>query len=105
MATARGWITQEGWTILSEQLLQIAGPAITIAGLVWSYFDKTDAAIVAKAIALPEVAKIECCDTPEGVALAESVPHEDVVAEEVPAVMVSQRAGLRRVVQAYPKTK
>jgi hypothetical protein len=104
MATARGWITQEGWAVFSEELLQLAGPAFTIAGLIWSYFDKTDAAIVAKAIALPEVAKIECCDTKEGVDLAMSVPHRDVVAE-VHSTAEVKSGGLRRVTQVYPKRK
>jgi hypothetical protein len=79
----------------------MAGPLITIVGLVWSYFDKTDAAIVAKAIALPEVSRIECSDTPEGVALAESVPHKDVMAQVV--TVTGQPA--RRVAQAYPRTE
>jgi hypothetical protein len=92
MATARGWITKEGWTVFSEELLQMAGPVFTIAGLVWSYFDKTDAAIVAKAIALPDVAKVECCDTEEGVALAVSVPHQDVRVQ-----------GQKRVAPIYPR--
>jgi hypothetical protein len=98
MATARGWITQEGWAVFSEQLLQLAGPAITIAGLVWSYMDKTDQAIVEKAIALPEVAKVECWDTEEGVALAGSVPHKDVVA--VSATLAQAKP--RRIAQTYP---
>jgi hypothetical protein len=43
---------------------------------------------VAKAIALPDVAKIECCDTKEGIDLAMSVPHKDVVAEVHPDAAV-----------------
>jgi hypothetical protein len=59
IATARGYITQEGWAVFSEQLLQLAGPVITIAGLVWSYMDKTDKALVGKVIAMPEVSRVE----------------------------------------------
>jgi hypothetical protein len=104
IATARGYIAQESWTVFSEQLLQMAGPVITIAGLVWSYFDKTDSAIVAKAIALPDVAKIECCDTEEGIELATSVPHKDVVA--VSATLAHPKTPTaRRVVQTYPRKR
>jgi hypothetical protein len=52
--------------VFSEQLLQVAGPTITLAGLVWSYMDKTDKALVEKVIALPEVSRVECMPTSEG---------------------------------------
>lgn len=77
-ATGSGYISQEDWAVFSEEFLKVAGPAMTLAGLVWTYFDKTDKAIVQKAIALDDVANIDCCPTKEGIALAESVPHKDV---------------------------
>jgi hypothetical protein len=105
IATARGYIAQESWAIFSEQLLQLAGPLITIAGLVWSYLDKTDKAIVEKAIAIPEVSRIECMPTVEGRELAESVPNEDVVAEDVSVTIKPASMSARRVVQTYPRSK
>jgi hypothetical protein len=105
IATARGYIAQESWAIFSEQLLQLAGPVITIAGLVWSYLDKTDKAIVEKAIAIPEVSRIECAPTKEGHALADSVPSQDVVAENVSVTIKPASMSARRVVQTYPRSK
>jgi hypothetical protein len=93
---------------LSEQMLQVAGPAITLAGLVWSYMDKTDKALEEKVIAIPEVSRVECMPTREGRELAASVPNEDVVAEDVsvpqPNIEV-KKASARRVVQAYPRKR
>jgi hypothetical protein len=66
--------------------------------------DKTDKALVEKVIALPEVSRIECMPTKEGKELANSVPSQDVVAEELPAA-VTKPGGLRRVAQAYPRMK
>jgi hypothetical protein len=83
LATGSGYISQEGWAIFSEKMLQVAGPAITLAGLVWSYMDKTDKALEEKVIAIPEVSRVECMPTREGRELAASVPNEDVVAEDV----------------------
>lgn len=75
----RGHVTEEQFSELSENLLQAAGAAITLGSIIWSYLDKTDKNIVAKAIDLPDVAKIECHATKGGAELANSIPHEDVV--------------------------
>jgi hypothetical protein len=105
IATSGGYISEEGWAIFSEQFLVFAGPAITLGGLLWSYMDKTDKALVEKVIALPEVSRIECTPTKEGKELAESVPNEDVVAESVSVTVKPASMSARRVAQAYPRTK
>jgi hypothetical protein len=105
IAIGGGYISEEGWTIFSEQFLEFAGPAITLGGLIWSYMDKTDKALVEKVIAMPEVSKIECMPTKEGKALAESVPNEDVVAEDVSVTVKPAGMSAKRVAQAYPRMK
>lgn len=100
MAIGAGWVSEESWGVISEEMLKMAGPVLTLLGLVWSYFDKTDKAIVSKAIAVPEVEKIECSHTKEGAALAASVPHKDVVMEAERQPYITER-----VAQAYPRKK
>lgn len=53
-----GFIVAKGW--LSEGvMLDIVGAIITIGGVIWSMFNKTEAAIVTKAAALPGVQSIK----------------------------------------------
>jgi len=53
-----GFVVAKGW--ISETLmLELVGVAITVGGAIWAMFNKTSAAIVASAAALPEVQSIK----------------------------------------------
>lgn len=51
-AVAKGWVS-------AETMTGLVGAIITVGGVVWSLFNKTDAAIVASAAALPDVKSIK----------------------------------------------
>ena len=53
-----GFVVAKGW-ISAEALPGIVGAIITVGGVVWGMFNKTSAAIVASAAALPEVQSIK----------------------------------------------
>jgi len=53
-----GFIVAKGW-ISAEALPGIVGAIITVGGAIWALFNKTPAAIVASAAALPEVQSIK----------------------------------------------
>lgn len=79
LATAAGLGSPEQIGDLTEKVLAAAGPVLVLGSMAWSMKSKTDKAIVQRAIALPEVKRIETSPTPEGVKLAESVPDDNVV--------------------------
>lgn len=87
----KGYFTAEQMNDLSGQVLVAAGAVMTLGSAAWSFRSKTDSAIVAKAIALPEVKRIETCATPEGVRLAESVPDPNVTAAMPPFYVPKDR--------------
>jgi hypothetical protein len=51
-AVAKGWVSE-------ETMLALVGAIITIGGAIWAMMNKTPAAIVAQAAALPEVQSIK----------------------------------------------
>jgi hypothetical protein len=53
-----GFIVAKGW-ISAEALPGIIGGIITVGGVIWGFFNKTDNAIVASAAALPDVQSIK----------------------------------------------
>ena len=53
-----GFVVAKGW-ISAEALPGIIGAIITVGGVVWGLFNKTDNAIVASAAALPAVQSIK----------------------------------------------
>lgn len=53
-----GFIVAKGW-ISAEALPGIVGGIITVAGVIWGFFNKTDNAIVASAAALTDVKSIK----------------------------------------------
>jgi hypothetical protein len=53
-----GFIVAKGW-ISAEALPGIIGGIITVGGVIWGFFNKTDNAIVASAAALPDVQLIK----------------------------------------------
>jgi len=56
----------------SEQWQAIIGVAMMVAPSIWGLFTHTHASAVATAAAIPEVAKIEIKQTPEGTALKDA---------------------------------
>ena len=53
-----GFVVAKGW--ISETLmLELVGVAVTAGGAIWAMFNKTSAAIVSSAAALPEVQSIK----------------------------------------------
>lgn len=81
----KGYISEEGFAAISDDLVGAAGLVIALASGVWSMMDKTDKAIVAKAEALPEVAKVEMCCTPPGVEIAKALNKPSSVTVQKPA--------------------
>lgn len=79
IATTLGYASPELVGQLSAKVLDASGLILIIGSGVWSMMSKTKAAIVERAIALPEVQRIETSATAEGKKLAQSVPHPDVV--------------------------
>jgi hypothetical protein len=71
---ALGYLTQEQVSDFTAAVLAVLGPVMTVVSMAWSFYSKTDEAIVSRAIALPNVERIETKPTPEGRKLAESVP-------------------------------
>jgi len=53
-----GFIVAKGW-ISEGVMLDIVGAIIAIGGIIWGFFNKTPAAIVSSAAALPEVSSIK----------------------------------------------
>ncbi len=53
-----GFVVAKGW-ISAEALPGVIGAVITVGGVVWGLFNKTDNAIVASAAALPAVQSIK----------------------------------------------
>lgn len=53
-----GFIVAKGW-ISAEALPGIIGAIITIGGVIWGAFNKTTAAIISQAAALPEVQSVK----------------------------------------------
>lgn len=77
-----GFIVAKGW-ISAEALPGVVGAIITIGGIIWGMFNKTEAAIVASAAALPGTVVVT---TP---ALAAAVPSNDAVSSANPAAITS----------------
>lgn len=67
-----GFIVAKGW-ISAEALPGIVGAMITIGGVIWGMFNKTETAIVASAAALPGTMVVT---TP---AIAAAVPSSDAM--------------------------
>jgi hypothetical protein len=59
-------------------ILQIIGPLSMLGGIVWAYLSNRPSSIAASADALPGVAGVVTKNTPEGRALAASVPSATV---------------------------
>jgi hypothetical protein len=53
-----GFIVAKGW-LDAEALAGIVGAIITIGGAIWALFNKTEAAIVSQAAAIPSVQSIK----------------------------------------------
>lgn len=85
------WVTPEE---VSSFLTSQIGVAVlgVLATMIWSALDKTKAAIIARASALPEVKGIITEPTPEGVALATTAPDNVVPAGSPQAATVAKAA-------------
>jgi hypothetical protein len=59
-------------------ILQIIGPLSMVGGIVWAYLVNRPSSIAAAADKLPGVAGVVTTNTPEGRALADSVPSRTV---------------------------
>lgn len=72
IAAALGWSAQ--FDMASNLILQIAGPAATIASVIWSMWSKTHANIVSAAAVVPGVREIVLQPNAAGQALAPATP-------------------------------
>lgn len=74
-----GWVTTDQVAAGTQFLLQIASPLAIIVGLTWSLIANMKSSILQSAAQMPDVRAIVMEPTPDGHALAASVPHENVV--------------------------
>lgn len=76
IAIALGWLTKEQVAEWVAFILQIAGPLMIVAGLVWSFIVNSKAAIITSAAQMTDsagnklVKSVEVANTPEGRAIA-----------------------------------
>ncbi len=70
IATILGWNKDGKFDTLVSTLLTAIGPIMLAASAIWSYFSKTDGALVSTAAAVPGVSHITLANTPAGEALA-----------------------------------
>jgi len=55
IAVALGWFTPDQVATLTQKVLAIAGPGLVFAGVIWSLFANSKAAILTSAGNMPEV--------------------------------------------------
>lgn len=70
LMVALGWMTTDQMNSLVQVIMQIAGPIVTIAGVIWAAIANSKKSILQSAAQMPEVEKIVVNDKP----LAESLP-------------------------------
>lgn len=70
IVTAMGWNKDGKFNTLADALIAAIGPGMALISVVWSFFSKTNAALVSKAANVPGVASITLENTVDGRALA-----------------------------------
>jgi len=77
LATGLGWLTVDQVTGYTQIILQIAGPAVSLVGIIWSLKANSKTSILTAVSNMPELAApVKLTDA----ALAASVPNGMVVA-------------------------
>lgn len=76
LAIGLGWLTADQVGKITQLVLQIGGPLITLIGVIWAFVANSKASILTSAANMPEVKKIVLePSAPEAPTLSQTTPN------------------------------